>query len=194
MRSVRSASSSSRRPIARGCVNLGLKRLGVDAHDRQYYALHSTLDIAHSKAWNNEVIGPLVREDAARAVAIAEGALMRLRAGERCFERYRRSLGVAGVTTEHAVTSSATAASWQRRRVCEITRSSEECRYQVAWSINPHMAIGAVDFYARGGAARGLRRCAASSPVRTSSGCRSCMARTTRCSSRIRRCCSSDAA
>ncbi|HEY5922146.1 MAG TPA: iron-containing redox enzyme family protein [Kofleriaceae bacterium] len=75
-------------------VNRGLKRLGVHAHDRQYYALHSTLDIAHSRTWNSEVIAPLVAEDPARAVAIAEGALMRLHAGERCFVQYRRELGV----------------------------------------------------------------------------------------------------
>lgn len=76
-------------------VNLGLKRLGVHARDRQYYALHATLDIAHSRAWNREVIVPLVREDPRRAQAIAEGALMRLAAGEQCFVRYRRELGVA---------------------------------------------------------------------------------------------------
>lgn len=81
-------------PGRTGCVNRGLKRLGVHAHDRQYYALHATLDVAHSKSWNSEVIGPLVREDPRRAHAIAEGALMRLRAGERCFVRYRRELGV----------------------------------------------------------------------------------------------------
>ncbi len=76
-------------------VNLGLKRLGINARHRQYYALHSTLDIAHSRTWNREVIAPLVAEDPLRALAIAEGALMRLRAGERCFNRYRRELGVA---------------------------------------------------------------------------------------------------
>ncbi len=81
-------------PGRTGCVNRGMKRLAVPAHDRQYYALHSTLDIAHSKSWNREVIVPLVREDSRRAYAIAEGALMRLRAGERCFVRYRRELGV----------------------------------------------------------------------------------------------------
>ena len=75
-------------------VNLGLKRLGVHARDRQYYALHATLDIAHSRTWNREVIGPLVEEDPARAVAIAEGALMRLRAGAQCFVRYRHELRV----------------------------------------------------------------------------------------------------
>lgn len=76
-------------------VNRGLKRLGVPAGHRQYYALHATMDVAHSRAWNAEVIAPLVREEPARARAIAEGALMRLRAGERCFARYRRELGVA---------------------------------------------------------------------------------------------------
>jgi hypothetical protein len=75
-------------------VNLGLKRLRVPAGDRQYYALHSTLDVKHSIAWNREVIVPLVTERPSCAVAIAEGALMRLRAGERCFERYRRELRV----------------------------------------------------------------------------------------------------
>jgi hypothetical protein len=81
-------------PDRTGCVNRGLKRLGVHARARQYYALHATLDVQHSRTWNREVIVPLVLEEPARAVAIAEGALMRLRAGERCFERYRRELGV----------------------------------------------------------------------------------------------------
>lgn len=76
-------------------VNLGLKRLRVPAGDRQYFAIHATLDIKHSIAWNREVIIPLVAERPSCAVAIAEGALMRLRAGQRCFERYRRELGVA---------------------------------------------------------------------------------------------------
>jgi hypothetical protein len=76
-------------------VNLGLKRLRVPAGDRQYYALHSTLDVKHSIAWNREVIVPIVSERPEAARAMAEGALMRLRAGERCFERYRRELGVA---------------------------------------------------------------------------------------------------
>jgi hypothetical protein len=62
-------------PDRTGCVNRGLKRLQIPARDRQYYALHSTLDIAHSRSWNLEIITPLVREDPARAVAIAEGAL-----------------------------------------------------------------------------------------------------------------------
>ncbi len=79
-------------------VNLGLKRLRVPANDRQYYALHATLDIQHSLAWNREVIAPLVRELPACATAIAEGALMRLRAGERCFQRYRRELGLSEAT------------------------------------------------------------------------------------------------
>jgi len=76
-------------------VNLGLKRLGVPARDRQYYALHATVDLRHSLTWNREVIGPLVAERPEVAVAIAEGALMRLRAGEKCFIRYRRELEVA---------------------------------------------------------------------------------------------------
>jgi len=40
------------------------------------------------------VIAPLVAEQPQVARAIAEGALMRLSAGERCFVRYRRELGL----------------------------------------------------------------------------------------------------
>ncbi len=73
-------------------VNLGLKRLGVDGEARRYYALHSTLDVKHSSAWNQEVILPLVVADPRVARPIAEGALARLASGARCFERYRSVL------------------------------------------------------------------------------------------------------
>jgi hypothetical protein len=73
-------------------VNAGLKRLGLHGEARRYYALHATLDIKHSAAWGREVLYPLVGQDPARARAIAEGALLRLRAGARCFERYRSEL------------------------------------------------------------------------------------------------------
>lgn len=75
------------------CVNAGLKRLGIASTARHYYALHSTLDVKHSAAWNAEVLGPVVRDEPRAAQAIAEGALLRLEAGRRCFERYRRELG-----------------------------------------------------------------------------------------------------
>lgn len=75
-------------------VAAGLERLGVSVKSRRYYVLHATLDVRHSAAWNEEVIRPLVREDPTTARSIAEGALMRLTAGARCFERYRRELGV----------------------------------------------------------------------------------------------------
>ncbi|HET6334592.1 MAG TPA: iron-containing redox enzyme family protein [Polyangiales bacterium] len=74
------------------CVNAGMKRLGVAGSARRYYALHATLDIKHSAAWNREVLRPLVDSDPRIATAIAEGALMRLLAGERCFVRYRQQL------------------------------------------------------------------------------------------------------
>jgi hypothetical protein len=75
-------------------VNAGLKRLGVQGDARRYYALHSTLDVKHSAAWNREVLRPLVSADPHCARPIAEGALMRLLAGARCFERYRSELQV----------------------------------------------------------------------------------------------------
>jgi hypothetical protein len=70
----------------------GLKRLGVKAKARLYFELHATLDVKHSTAWNAEAIAPAVAEDPNRVVAIAEGALIRLNCGARCFERYRRDL------------------------------------------------------------------------------------------------------
>lgn len=78
-------------------VNQGLKRLQVSGEARRYFALHATLDVKHSRAWNAEVIAPLVAQDPRVATAIAEGALMRLRAGERCFQRYREALGLAAL-------------------------------------------------------------------------------------------------
>jgi hypothetical protein len=78
-------------------VNAGLKRLGVSGEIRRYFALHATLDVRHSEAWDAEIIHPLVEGAPEVARAIAEGALMRLNAGARCFARYRRELGVAEV-------------------------------------------------------------------------------------------------
>lgn len=79
-------------PDRSAAVAAGLKRLGLDAKTRLYFDLHAVLDVKHSEAWNREAIGPAVAEDPRRAPAIAEGALIRLRCGARCFERYRREL------------------------------------------------------------------------------------------------------
>ena len=70
----------------------GLRRLGVDGKARHYFDLHAVLDVRHSAAWNREAIAPLVAGDPRRATAIAEGALIRLRCGARCFTRYRQEL------------------------------------------------------------------------------------------------------
>jgi pyrroloquinoline quinone (PQQ) biosynthesis protein C len=79
-------------PGRSAAVAAGLKRLGVKAKDRVYFDLHAVLDVKHSAAWNAEALAPAVAEDSRRAIAIAEGALMRLECGARCFERYRREL------------------------------------------------------------------------------------------------------
>lgn len=73
-------------------VDAGLKRLGARPEQRKYFALHAQLDLEHSRAWNAEVLAPLVRETPASAHYIAEGALMRLICGEQCFEAYRAYL------------------------------------------------------------------------------------------------------
>ena len=79
-------------PDRSAAVADGLKRLGVAAKTRTYFDLHATLDVKHSEAWNAEAIGPAVEEDPRRAQAIAEGALIRLHCGARCFARYRKEL------------------------------------------------------------------------------------------------------
>ena len=72
-----------------------LRRLGLDGKSRVYFELHATLDIRHSEAWNREVLRPLVAENPETARPIAEGALLRLTAGARCFSRYRREFRLA---------------------------------------------------------------------------------------------------
>ncbi|HEY0053271.1 MAG TPA: iron-containing redox enzyme family protein, partial [Caulobacteraceae bacterium] len=66
----------------------GLRRLDFAPAERRYFDLHAVLDVKHSEAWNQEALRPLVEEDPRRAVAIAEGALIRLHCGALCFERY----------------------------------------------------------------------------------------------------------
>jgi hypothetical protein len=79
-------------------VNAGLKRLGIGGAARRYYALHATLDVRHSATWNREVLAPLVAGDPEIASRVAEGALLRLRAGASCFQRYRRKLWATRTT------------------------------------------------------------------------------------------------
>lgn len=73
-------------------VNEGLRRLGATAQVRRYFQLHAGLDVKHSEDWNREVIEPLVASNPSLCLPIAEGALLRLAAGERCFVRYRAQL------------------------------------------------------------------------------------------------------
>lgn len=71
-----------------------LRRIGLSQSGRRYFDLHAVLDVKHSRDWNDLAIRPLVAEDPRRARAIAEGALIRLRCGERCFDRYRAHFGL----------------------------------------------------------------------------------------------------
>lgn len=85
-------------PARSAAVSRTMRRLGFEAKLRRYFDLHAVLDIKHSEDWNREAIRPLVEDPVdgpARARAMAEGALMRLKCGERCFARYRAMLGVA---------------------------------------------------------------------------------------------------
>jgi len=81
-------------PLRAACVAQGMKRLGFSHKARAYFDLHAVLDVAHSQAWNREIIRPLVAAQPECAQFLAEGALMRLQCGKLCFDRYSKELGV----------------------------------------------------------------------------------------------------
>ena len=87
-------------PTRVGFVNEGLKRLNVDFETRKYFQLHATLDIKHSEAWNREVIYSLVKANPQTAKPIAEGALMRLCCGAKCYKKYKEVLGIANIDNQ----------------------------------------------------------------------------------------------
>ncbi|TFW14239.1 iron-containing redox enzyme family protein [Brevundimonas intermedia] len=78
-------------PWRAGHVAEGLKRVGVGP-ERKYFALHATLDVEHSRTWNEEVLRPLAEEYPDCIRSLAEGAVMRLMAGQRCYQAYRDHL------------------------------------------------------------------------------------------------------
>ncbi|MET0246694.1 MAG: iron-containing redox enzyme family protein [Sphingomonas sp.] len=78
----------------------GLKRVGLTPKEARYFTLHAVLDVKHSEDWNRDAIRPAVAEDPRRATAMAEGALIRLRCGARCFDRYRTELWDRGAGAE----------------------------------------------------------------------------------------------
>jgi hypothetical protein len=69
-----------------------LERVGLDGEAVHYFKLHSTIDVVHWQGWRDEALVPVLAEQPELAPMIAEGALMRLVAGARAFERYRSSL------------------------------------------------------------------------------------------------------
>jgi hypothetical protein len=81
-------------PTRVGHVAEGLKRLGAEPALRKYFQLHAVLDVQHSAAWNEEGLKPLIAERPECARAIAEGALIRLACGKRCFDTYRAHFGL----------------------------------------------------------------------------------------------------
>jgi len=78
-------------PAQTSFVRAGLERVFLrDARAEQYLSSRANFDALHATAWLQQVLQPLVASDATLATVIAEGALLRLNAQARCFERYRR--------------------------------------------------------------------------------------------------------
>lgn len=82
-------------------VTEGLRRNGLDSSQIQYYALHSSLDVEHWQGWKENVMYPLLQENPACMTALAEGALLRLLAGNRCFEVYFRQMQARSFAAPH---------------------------------------------------------------------------------------------
>ena len=80
-------------------VAAGMQRLGFSPHTYAYFDLHAVLDVIHARAWLSEVIQPLIEDNPSCAPFIAEGALMRLLCGQRCFNRYAQELATPFATT-----------------------------------------------------------------------------------------------
>ncbi len=72
----------------------GLDRLGLPRANCHYYRLHATVDILHNQQWQTGVLRPLIRQDPSLVTHLAEGALMRLEAGARCFTSYSTHFGL----------------------------------------------------------------------------------------------------
>lgn len=77
-------------------VGAGLKRLDHPPVVRKYFELHASLDIKHSHDWNAYVLRPLAEGRPDALPFIAEGALIRLLCGARCFDAYRERLWSGG--------------------------------------------------------------------------------------------------
>ncbi|MEY4513726.1 MAG: hypothetical protein RLZZ450_5848 [Pseudomonadota bacterium] len=73
-----------------------LERVGLEGEAVYYFKLHSTIDVVHWNGWRDEALLPVVSAQPELMPWLAEGALMRLAAGARAFERYRREFGLSG--------------------------------------------------------------------------------------------------
>src|SRR6478735_4065681 len=73
-------------------VRAGLVRVGLSDERAERYLSQVNSAAQPASAWLHRVLLPLIANDSTLAPVIAEGALLRLRAEARCFERYRREL------------------------------------------------------------------------------------------------------
>lgn len=88
-------------------VSLAMQRLNFPRKARRYFDLHAKLDVLHAREWISEIIKPLVRLNPECAQFIAEGALMRLRCGQLCFDRYSKEMKLeTSLTPSFKVTNS----------------------------------------------------------------------------------------
>ncbi len=86
-------------------VSAGLARLGFSDNAGDYFAVRAKMCVLRSHGWLQGAILPLVAEDARRASALAEGALLRLAADTRCLRCCERELVPFHLAPRAAATS-----------------------------------------------------------------------------------------
>jgi hypothetical protein len=106
-------------PLRAAHVARGMARLKMPRKLRSYFDLHAALDVLHAREWIKEIIRPLVAADPTCAIYIAEGALMRLKCGQQCFDRYSKEFGLANGVIERRRLQVVPVA-FERRRSLEI--------------------------------------------------------------------------
>jgi hypothetical protein len=68
-------------------MNVGLQRLGLSAHEREFVSVHMTCDEDHARDWSDGVVGPTLNLDPSIRGSIVEGIAVCLETSARYLDR-----------------------------------------------------------------------------------------------------------
>jgi hypothetical protein len=77
-------------------MNIGLKRLGLNAREREFFRIHMTCDEDHARDWSDAVIGPTLDLDPSLRIRIAEGIAVCLETSARYLDGQVQRLNERG--------------------------------------------------------------------------------------------------